>query len=188
MTILSRSTAIAAIVAAGSAVAVPASAQVNGIATSSPEIAIAKAQARITAYDQISQTYAAQIKQIGALREAMTQDQKSLDTNNDGQISDAEVKAKPSVVQQLQQKEQQAQTLSQPIAMAQTYALEQLIRNYDAARQQVISQKNIQIMLSARRGPVRSANHGRDRRHRGGAQPAHADGYDHAAGQLAAFA
>ena len=148
MTLLTKSTAIATIAATAAAISSPALAQVNGIATSSPEVAIAKTQARSSAYEQIGKTYAAQLKQIGDLRQAIAQDQKSLDTNNDGQISNEEAKAKPAVVQQLQQKEQQAQTLSQPIAMAQTYALEQIIQQYGAARQQVISQKNIQIMLA----------------------------------------
>ena len=148
MKLLSKTTAIATVAVAAAAIAMPATAQVNGIATSSPEVAIAKSQARTTAYEQIGKTYDAQIKQIGQLRQKMAQDQKALDTNNDGQISNEEAKAKPSIVQQLQTTEQQAQTLSQPIAMAQTYALEQIIQQYAAARQQVISQKNIQIMLN----------------------------------------
>ncbi|MXP27319.1 OmpH family outer membrane protein [Porphyrobacter algicida] len=148
MKLLPKTTALATVAVAAAAIAMPATAQVNGIATSSPEVAIAKSQARTTAYEQIGKTYDAQIKQIGQLRQKMAQDQKALDTNNDGQISNEEAKAKPSIVQQLQTTEQQAQTLSQPIAMAQTYALEQIIQQYAAARQQVISQKNIQIMLN----------------------------------------
>ncbi|MEO1967563.1 MAG: OmpH family outer membrane protein [Sphingomonadaceae bacterium] len=148
MKLFSKTTAIATIAIAAAAVSMPATAQVNGIATSSPEVAIAKSQARTTAYEQIGKTYDAQIKQIGQLRQKIAQDQQSLDTNKDGQISNEEAKAKPSIVQQLQATEEQAQKLSQPIAMAQTYALEQIIQQYNAARQQVISQKNIQIMLA----------------------------------------
>ena len=127
---------------------VPAAAQVAGIATTSPEIVIARSSARTTAYQQIGTTYAAQIKQIGTIRQEIATLQKSLDTNNDSQLSDAEVKAKPTVVTQIQQKEQQVNTIATPITIAQTYALDQIAREYDAARQTVISAKKIQIMLA----------------------------------------
>ena len=127
---------------------VPATAQVAGIATTSPEIVIARSSARNTAYQQIGTTYAAQIKQIGTVRQEIQTLQKSMDTNNDNQLSDAEVKAKPAVVTQIQQKEQQVNTIAMPITIAQTYALDQIAREYDAARLQVINAKKIQIMLA----------------------------------------
>lgn len=140
---------IAASTLAVAAVApVPAVAQVAGIATTSPEIVIARSAARNTAYQQIGQTYGTQIQQIGTARQEIATLQKSLDTNNDNQLSDAEVKAKPTVVTQIQQKEQQLNTLATPITLAQAYALDQIAREYDAARQQVVTAKKIQIMLS----------------------------------------
>ena len=126
----------------------PAAAQVAGIATTSPEIVIARSAARNTAYQQIGTTYATQIQQIGTIRQEIQTLLKSMDTNNDNQLSDAERTAKPAVVTQIQQKEQQIGTLSTPITLAQAYALDQLAREYDAARQTVISAKRIQIMLS----------------------------------------
>lgn len=141
------------LLAAGSAVAAisvsaPAAAQVAGIATTSPEIVIARAAARATGYQQIQTQYAAQITQIGTVRQEIQTLAKSLDTNNDNQLSDAERNAKPAVVTQIGQKEQQINTLAQPITIAQTYVLDQLAREYDAARQQVVTAKRIQVMLS----------------------------------------
>lgn len=126
----------------------PAAAQVAGIATTSPEIVIARAAARNTAYQQIGTQYATQIQQIGTLRQEIQTLAQSLDTNKDNQLSDAERNAKPAVLTQIQQKEQQINTLAAPITIAQAYALDQLAREYDAARQQVISAKKIQIMLT----------------------------------------
>ena len=137
------------LLAAAAAIApLPAAAQVAGIATTSPEIVIARAAARATGYQQIQTTYAAQIQQIGTVRQETQALIKSLDTNNDNQLTDAERTAKPAVVTQIQQKEQQINTLATPITLAQAYVLDQLAREYDAARQQVITAKRIQIMLS----------------------------------------
>lgn len=126
----------------------PAAAQVAGIATTSPEIVIARSSARNTAYQQIGATYAAQIQQIGTLRNEMQTLLKSMDANNDNQLSDAERAAKPAVTTQVQQKEQQLNQLAAPITIAQAYALDQIAREYDAARQQVVTAKRIQILLS----------------------------------------
>ncbi|MBL8657057.1 MAG: OmpH family outer membrane protein [Altererythrobacter sp.] len=126
----------------------PVMAQVAGIATTSPEIVIARANARVTAYQQIGQTYATQIQQIGTLRQEIQTLAKSLDTDNDNQLSDAERGANAGVTAQITQKEQQLNTLATPITIAQSYVLDQLAREYDPARQQVMTAKKIQIMLS----------------------------------------
>lgn len=129
-------------------VATPAAAQVAGIATTSPEIVIARSAARNTGYQQIGTTYAAQITQIGTIRNEIQTLAKSLDTNNDNQLSDAERNAKPAVVAQIGQKEQQINTAARPITIAQAYVLDQIAREYEAARSQVATAKRIQIMLT----------------------------------------
>lgn len=140
---------LAATALAGAAIATtPAAAQVSGIATSSPEAVIVRSQARINAYQQIEQQYAAQIGQVRTLRQEVNTLQQSLDTNNDGQLTQVEAQANQGAVMQIQQKEQQIAQISQPIVLAQTYAIEQLIRDYQNAQQQVIQQKNVQIMLT----------------------------------------
>lgn len=133
---------------AAASLSAPAAAQVAGIATTSPEIVIARAAARGVGYQQIGTTFAAQITQINTLRGEVQTLIKSLDTNNDNQLTDAERNAKPAVVTQVQQKEQQINAVAAPITIAQAYVLDQLAREYDAARQQVVTAKRIQIMLS----------------------------------------
>ena len=141
---------IAAVALAGTAaIATPAAAQVaGGIAISSPEAVIVRSQARINAYQQIDQQYSAQIQQIRTLRQEMQTLQQSLDTDSNGQLSQAELQANQSVVQQIQQKEQQLNQASQPIVLAQAYAIEQLINDYQNVQQQVVQQKNIQLLLN----------------------------------------
>jgi len=141
-------TIAAAALAGTAAIATPAAAQVAGIATSSPEAVIVRSQARIAAYQQIDQQFASQIGQIRTLRQEMQTLQQSLDTDSNGQLSQAELQANPGVVQQIQQKEQQLGQASQPIVLAQTYAIEQLINDYQNVRQQVVQQKNIQLLLT----------------------------------------
>ena len=141
-------TIAAAALAGTAAIATPAAAQVSGIATSSPEAVIVRSQARINAYQQIDQQYAAQIQQVRGIQQEMVTLRNQLDTDNNGQVSQAEAQANQGVVQQIQQKEQQMAQASQPIVLAQTYAIEQLINDYANVQQQVLQQKNIQILLT----------------------------------------
>ena len=128
--------------------ATPAAAQVNGIATSNPTAVILRSSARAAGYTAIQTTYAAQIQQINQMNTELATLQRSLDTNGDQQLTDAEVQANPTVVQQIQAKEQQVQTASQPIALAQYYVIEQLLNDYTNARNQVIQNKSISLMIS----------------------------------------
>lgn len=134
--------------AALASIATPAAAQINGMATSSPEAIIVRSAARIAAYQTIDQTYATQIQQIRALRQEINTLQQSLDTNKDGNLTEQEVAANPGVVTQIQQKDDQAATLTQPIAMAQYYAIEQLINDYPNAQNQILQQKKIQVLIA----------------------------------------
>lgn len=147
MKLLTKTIALAAL-AGSAAIATPAAAQVAGIATSSPEAVIVRSQARINAYQQIDQQFASQIGQLRTMRQELQALQRSLDTDNNGQLTPQEAQANPTVLQQMQQKEQQLSQVSQPIVLAQTYAIEQLINDYQNTQQQVIQQKNIQIMLT----------------------------------------
>ncbi|MBX7502356.1 OmpH family outer membrane protein [Qipengyuania sp. YG27] len=141
-------TIAAAALAGAAAIATPAAAQVAGIATSSPEAVLFGSKARVEAYKQIDTQYAAQIGQLRTLRQEMATLQQTLDTDKNGQLTQAEAQANPTAVQQLQQKEQQLGQVSQPIVLAQTYVLEQLINDYQNVQQQVVQQKKIQILLN----------------------------------------
>jgi Skp family chaperone for outer membrane proteins len=141
-------TIAAAALAGAAAIATPAAAQVAGIATSSPEAVLFGSKARVEAYKQIDTQYAAQIGQLRTLRQEMATLQQSLDTDKNGQLTQAEAQANPTAVQQLQQKEQQMGQVSQPIVLAQAYVLEQLINDYQNVQQQVVQQKKIQLLLN----------------------------------------
>lgn len=133
---------------AAAALATPAAAQVNGMATASPEAVIVRSAARIAAYNTIDQTFATQIQQIRSLRQEMSTMQQALDTNKDGELTEQEVTAGKATVTQIQQKDELAAQLTQPIALAQYYAIEQLINDYPNAQNQVLQQKKIQLLIA----------------------------------------
>jgi Skp family chaperone for outer membrane proteins len=144
MTSLLAATALAA----AAFTAAPAAAQVNGMATASPEAVIVRSAARIAAYNTIDQTFATQIQQIRTLRQEINTLQQALDTNKDGQLTEQEVQAGQATVTQLQQKDEQATQLTAPIALAQYYAIEQLINDYPNAQNQVLQAKKIQVLIA----------------------------------------
>ncbi len=141
-------TAGTAIAVAATAMPATVAAQVNGIATSNPTMVVLRSAARNAAYQQINTTYAAQIQQVNQINTEINNLQRSLDTDNNGQLTEAEVQANPGVVQQIQAKEQQSATTTQPIALAQYYVIEQLLNDYVNARNQVVQANSISIMLA----------------------------------------
>ncbi|MEO5867955.1 MAG: OmpH family outer membrane protein, partial [Sphingomonas sp.] len=82
---------------------------------------------------------------------------KPIDTNNDGQISDAELavaqNAKNPVLQQYatarQTGEQDIGRISTPITRARLYVIEQIAQKYSAAANSVVANKKIGLLLSA---------------------------------------
>ena len=149
MKILLKSVAAAGLaLAATVSIAVPAQAQVAGIASSSPESVILRSAARIAGYEAINTTYASQIAQITTIRQEIQTLSQSLDTNKDSQVDQAEADANPAILTQVEQKQAQVDTLSQPIGLAQYFVIEQLLADYGNAETQVIQDKSIQIMLS----------------------------------------
>ena len=139
----------ASLAAAGMAVAVtPAAAQVNGIATATPEGVIFGATARIEAYRAIDTQYATQLQQIATLRGEIRTLSQGLDTNGDGTVTQQESDAQPSVMTQIEQKQTQIETIEVPIALAQLYVIQQLLERYGAAQATVVQQKGIQLMLT----------------------------------------
>lgn len=135
------------------AFAVPASAQVNGIGVAEPAIVVAGSQALTGAYSQISTQFAAQRTQLEQLDQQRIALLKKLDTNNDGQLSQAEQQAAQAATnptgKQLQALEQQINTVQAPINLAAAYAVSQIAQQLGASVQQVVSQGNIQMILPA---------------------------------------
>ena len=146
--------------AASAFAALPAAAQVSGVAVTDPAIAIAGAQARQTGYQQINTTYQAQLTQLEQLQQQRAGLLRQFDTNGDGQLSEQEqtaAQANTAVIQQIQGLDQQVATAQQPITQARVYVLEQLLMQYSAALQQVTTQNNVQLVLNPN-GVVWAAN------------------------------
>ena len=137
--------------ALSAAVAVPAAAQVNGIGVTDPAIAIAGSQALQTAYQQIGTTYAAQRTQLEQLQQQRDTLVRQFDTNNDGQLSDAEqqaAQANATAVQQLQTLDQTINQTQAPIQLARVYVIEQIALQYGPALQQVVAANNVSLILT----------------------------------------
>lgn len=149
MTIFSKLIAPAA-VALCAVAAIPAQAQVEGkIATVDISRAVLGTTAFQTAYEQVNTTYAQQ----NELRRTKAQERQTLlqsfDTNGDKQVDDAELAAKQNSPQftQLQTLEQEIQALTNQIDAARVYAVEQVITQYGAALQEVVTRQQIKLVI-----------------------------------------
>lgn len=145
-----RNLATASAVAIASlALAAPASAQVNGIATADRALAVANTQALQTGFEQIATQNQAQLTSLGQLQQQQQTIVRGLDTDGDGQLSEAEQAAVPEATrQQLGTLNQQIRAIEVPIQRARVYVVSQIGQQYAPAVQQVIADRSIQIMLA----------------------------------------
>jgi len=144
-------TLCAALSALAAIAAVPAAAQVSGIAVADPAIAVAGSQALQTAYNQIGTTFASQRTQLEQLQQQRATLMRQFDTDNDGQLSDAEQTAaqgNAAAVQQVTGLDQQINTIQQPITIARVYVIEQIAQQLSPAVQQVVQANSIQLIIS----------------------------------------
>lgn len=143
---------VLAVTAAPLAFGSVASAQVSGIATVNPTIAIAKTKAFSAAYSQIGTQYKSYFDQIDARNKTLNGLRAQLDTNNDKQLTqeelDAAVRAKNPVLQSIDTEEAEIQKLQTPAIKAQMFAVEAIFKEYGNAQQQVVSNKKIGVILS----------------------------------------
>lgn len=153
MKLFLKSLALTAMMAS-SAVILPvsASAQVAGVATADQTVAIARTKAFSAAYQQISTTFASNRDIMIARSKELNDLRKSLDTNNDNQLDQAEmdaaVRAKSPTLTSIDAKEKEINQLQEPIVKAQIYAVEQIAAKYPAAQQQVVTAKKINMILA----------------------------------------
>jgi len=143
-----KSFIIASAMITSSTMVTTAQAQVSGVGVVSPEASIASAKALSDAYKQIEVTYKAQLDEITGREQTIINLRKQLDTNSDNQLSQEETNANPTVVQQIQAENGAIDNLSVPIALAQMFALQQIAAQYPTAQQQVITEKQINMLLS----------------------------------------
>lgn len=147
-----RNTALAAALLSVAALAVPANAQVAGIATADTSVAIARSKALSTAYQQIGTQYASFAQQMQTKRQEINNINAQLDTNKDKNLDQAEVdaavKAKSPLLTQIDAKQKEINALQDPIIKAQLYSVEQIAMKYEAAQQAVITAKKINVILA----------------------------------------
>ncbi len=152
MKISMKSTIAASLIAASTLTAGSVSAQVSGIATADPTIAIARTKALAAGYTQVRTTYSSYITQIDGKNKEITVLQKQLDTNNDNQITDAELKAaqaaKHPAVQSIVTKQNEINKLREPIVMAQYFVIQNITAKYEAAQQSVVAAKRVSIIVT----------------------------------------
>lgn len=143
---------VLAVTAAPLALGSVANAQVSGIATVNPTVAIARTKAFSAAYSQIGTQYKSYFDQIEVRNKTLNGLRAQLDTNNDKQLTqeelDAAVKAKNPVLQSMQTEENEIQKLQTPAIKAQMFAIESIFNEYANAQQQVISNKKIGVILN----------------------------------------
>lgn len=159
---MTKNRVIAAALAASAAMAVaaPASAQVAGIATINTIEAITRAKAFTTAETQLDTTYKPVRDQIQARQTKFQTDARSLittiDTNKDGQVSEAEEQAaaarKDPNYTQLMTLQNQAnaeiQKLQMPSILAELFAFEKILSLYDAAQISVVNARKVNVILT----------------------------------------
>ena len=136
--------------AAASLTALPASAQVTGsIGVVGAPGVVASTNAFRSAYQQIGTTFQAQSTQIQQKNQQVQTLLQQLDTNNDGNLDEAEQRAAQTApqAQQIQTLETEVAQLTNQIEAARVYAIEQILRQYGAAIQDVQQQNNLQVIL-----------------------------------------
>lgn len=142
---------VGASLATATVVTAPASAQVQGnIATVNAPAAIINTNAFTTAYQQIGTTYKPQIDTIQARQQESQTLLQQLDTNKDNQLDEAEQQAAQNTPQatRLQAIEQEVGQLTNQIEAARVYAIEQILAQYRPSLEQVVQQRQIQLVLS----------------------------------------
>ncbi|KTF69402.1 hypothetical protein ATB93_09670 [Sphingomonas sp. WG] len=139
--------------------ALPASAQVAGIATVNQMEVITRSKAFTTAETQLDTTYKPVRDQIQARQTKFQTDARPLlttiDTNKDGQVSEAEEQAAsarkdPNYTQLMTlqtQANEEIQKLQMPSILAELFAFEKILQLYDAAQIGVVNARKINVIL-----------------------------------------
>lgn len=135
------------------ATAVPASAQVAGVAVADPEAAIQNSNAWKTAISQIQTTHKAALDQANTRAQAVQNELRPLvqQLQTASQQPNANQQQLQTQAAAIQQKEQAAQAeisrLTQPAQLARAYAFEQINRQLGPASQAVITSRKLQLLL-----------------------------------------
>ncbi len=144
---------LAMLVTMAPAFTAPAAAQVSGnIATVDIALAVAGADARAAAYQQISATYQQQLTTIQQRQQQRQQLVQTFDTNGNGELDESEAPATQdpnnATVQQINAIDNEVAQLQAPIQRARVYAISQIGNQFSPALQQVIADRQIQLVVS----------------------------------------
>lgn len=146
MSIFMRNALILPMVAVAASVSAPAVAQ--NVAYADPLIVVVNTNAFKTGFQQINQNYAQNVQQMDAKEQELTQLLLPLDTNKDGNLSDAELAAAPkATVDKVNQLNAEMQQLQQPILVSRIYVVEQINAQYSVAQANVVKAKKIGVIL-----------------------------------------
>ena len=135
------------------ATAVPATAQIAGVAVADPEAAIQNSNAWKTAIGQIQTTHKAALDQAQARTTAVQNELRPLvqQLQTASQQANANQQQLQTQAAAIQQKEQAAQAeigrLTQPAQLARAYAFEQINRQVSPAVNAVIAARKLQLLL-----------------------------------------
>ncbi|HYD25667.1 MAG TPA: OmpH family outer membrane protein [Croceibacterium sp.] len=132
------------------AAAAPAAAQVNGIGITDPATSIVSTEALAAAYGEITNANQQQITQLQQIQQQRQDLMRQFDSDQNGELSDAEItaaQANASAVQQLQTLNQTIAQTQRPITTAQVYAVEQLAMQYGPALQKVMADKGVKLLI-----------------------------------------
>ena len=150
MKLLKNAVAFAGL-AAATMTAAPALAQAQGkVATSSVASAVLGVPSFQTAFNQVSETYAEQLKQIQTKRAELSELVKPFDTNGNGVIDPgAETQAvqNASNLQQIRTARAEITGLENQVTAAQVYGVEQVLAQHSAALSEVATSQNIAMVV-----------------------------------------
>lgn len=153
MKTISKLLTLAAVPASIMAIAaVPAQAQVAGVATANSTFAIARTKALGPAFQQIETTYKSYVDQMRTKQQEIQGLLAQLDKNGDKNVDQAEMDAataaKSPVLDQIEAKEREMDSLRAPLVKAQMYVIDQLVAKYGQAQQAVVTAKKLNYILA----------------------------------------
>lgn len=132
--------------------AAPAQAQVAGIASANPVVAMGNSKAFTTVNQQIETMFKSNLDQAEAKERSRQQLLVQLDKNGDKNVDqselDAAAAAKNPALAQIDQLENDIATLTEPASRAQAYAIEQMVKSYNVALKKVVTDKKISVVLA----------------------------------------
>lgn len=141
-----------ALAAPAVALAAPAQAQVSGIASANPIVAMGNSKAFTAANQQIQTMFKSNLDQADAKEKARQTALAQLDKNGDKNVDQAELDqaeaAKSPALAQAAAAEREIATLTEPAVRAQAYSIERMLQGYDAALRKVVTDKKVSVVLS----------------------------------------